>query len=182
MGTIWHITFGTFGARLHGGDRITADRKNNTRGQHFVATKPQRAQYERVLMSRDPVSLTWSQRLTIERAAPAMCARGGWLCLTQAAGADHVHLLIEAPAEIDGKTIRRLIKRWFSQLLNERFGRCERWWAEGGSTRVINDEHYLHNVIAYIGRQRAMVVDRAGDGPARSEDAPGRSEDGERVG
>lgn len=59
--------------------------------------------------------------------------------------------------EGDGGIVRRLLKRWGSEALSERWPLVPgaRWWAVGGSVKWVWDEPYFRNVLRYIERQRA---------------------------
>lgn len=141
--TAWHITVGTYGLRLHGGDESTVDRQHNRRGEPFITGQPWRAEIERNLMGGGPVRLTHAQRELIERLLPAICERGGWRHHAGAAPPppddDHFHILLDADPSVHGKSIRRWLKRWLSEALDEEFGRPEGgcWWVECGSTRPV---------------------------------------------
>ncbi|MCG8406139.1 MAG: transposase [Phycisphaerales bacterium] len=107
-------------------------------------------------MKYPPVWLTEDQRQLVEVSLPMLCERGGWTYRICAAGIDHVHLLCDAVLEVHGKQIRTWVKRWMTQALNERWPRHSgsKWWAEGGSTKPVEDVDYLNNVFHYIARQR----------------------------
>ncbi|MFA7235386.1 MAG: hypothetical protein WC058_00860 [Phycisphaeraceae bacterium] len=53
--TTWHITFGTYGTRLHGDDRPTVDREHNQRGEAFIEADAERAAESREGMRGDPI-------------------------------------------------------------------------------------------------------------------------------
>jgi REP element-mobilizing transposase RayT len=154
--TAWHITFGTYGARLHGDSRPTVTRTNNQRGQPFHAPDGRRLDMARTLMRYSPVFLSPPQCSHIERVLPDLCLRGGWKLLTCAAAGNHVHVLCAAPSAVHGRTIRALLKRWLTQSLDEAWPRSDGrpWWAEGGSNKPIKDGAYLSNAYVYILRQR----------------------------
>lgn len=154
--TEWHITWGTYGARLHGGERLTVERAQNQRGEPFVEVKQSRETWERNRLRGTPVSFNREQRRFIEKVLPAICARGGWTLIVCAAERDHVHILVAIPSEIHGKRVRELLKRWLTQELNRRWTKPEsgRWWASGGSTIAVRDASYRVNVVRYIERQR----------------------------
>ncbi len=107
-------------------------------------------------MSFAIVELTVEQRLVVESAVPQVCDRGGWTCHAVAAGPDHVHALVSA--DTDPKVVRRLLKRWLSQALSERWpmqpGRS--WWADGGSTQWVWKPEYLQHACEYIARQATV--------------------------
>src|ERR1041384_6201116 len=136
--TRWHITFGTYGCRLHGGFRATVDRKHNTRGEEYVGEAPRREAFERSALTGEPVFLTTEQQLFVQSVVPGLCERGGWSLVECSAASDHVHVILDADPSIHGRRIRPLLKRWLSQALNERWPGTRRsdgmtWWAEGGS-------------------------------------------------
>jgi REP element-mobilizing transposase RayT len=116
-------------------------------------------------MRGEPVYLSDAQCELIERVLAMICQRGGWTLLACAAGPerDHVHVILDAPRQSSGTTIRTLLKRWVTQALNERWTPPEAgtWWAEGGSTKVIDNETYLNRAVSYVNAQRATPLVRA---------------------
>lgn len=156
----WHITFGTYGTRLHGDDRPTVDRPHNRREQPFVGRDPDRAEQARGRMRGESVYLNAPQRGVVEATVPGLCERGGWTYRMCAAPADedHVHVLLEATPTIDPDAIRKWLKRWLGEALTRRWSKPTggRWWASGGSCKPIKDEAYLNNVYHYIRRQRTL--------------------------
>lgn len=159
--TTWHITFGTHGARLHGGDALTVDREHNRRGEAFIARNPDREREEAARLRGTMVRLTDEQRAFIERTIPRLCERGGRMLRTCAAPPppedDHVHVLLDADPHRHGKDIRKWLKRWLSEPLTVEFGppAAGEGWAEGGSTKPVKEERYLNNAYAYVARQRS---------------------------
>ena len=154
--TYWHITFGTYGMRLHGGPRLTVDRRHNRRGTRFIEGDAERSMSERNRMKGAPIFLTAAQRALIEACLPSLCMRGGWLFVAAAAESDHVHLLCGADRAVHGKQIRALLKRWLTQALNDQWPAPLRspWWADGGSTKPIDNARHFRNVCAYIEKQQ----------------------------
>ncbi len=70
---------------------------------------------------------------------------------------DHIHVLLDADPAVHGEKIRRLLKRWLTQAMDERFDRpaSGTWWAVQGSNRVVDSDAYLNRVLPYIERQRS---------------------------
>lgn len=118
--TTWHITFGTYGARLHGSERPTVDRKHNRFGEPFTYQDTPRENLERQRITAGSVILTQQQRIFIEQSLPKICDRGGWTLRTCAAGPDHIHALCDGVRSVHGKQVRMLLKRWLTQALKEK--------------------------------------------------------------
>jgi REP element-mobilizing transposase RayT len=154
--TPWHITWGTYGTRLHGGVRATVDRAHNQLGEPFITRDTDRQRTASAMMKFAPIRLTPEQRFCIETTLADICARGGWTYRVCAAETDHVHLLCDVHPDIHGKEVRALAKRWSGELLSAiwRLENCATWWAEGGSNKAIHEERYLQNAYNYILRQR----------------------------
>jgi len=76
--TTWHVVLGTYGARLHGGDRPTVDRHHNEHGEDFIRRDESREQRERRRMNGEIVIFSVEQCRFIETVIPAICERGGW--------------------------------------------------------------------------------------------------------
>jgi REP element-mobilizing transposase RayT len=157
--TTWHITWGTYGTRLHGSVRPTVDKNHNQPGDPFVAQDPRREQFTLATLNFPPVLLTQEQCLAVETALPAICERGSWIFRMCSGASDHVHLLCDVEPAIHGEKVRRLAKRWLGQVLSERWPLPQgaTWWAEEGSNIAIHDEKYLNNAFGYILRQRASA-------------------------
>jgi REP element-mobilizing transposase RayT len=155
--TSWHITFGTYGTRLHGDIRPTVDRDHNHYGEAFVNRNDLRRKSNEEKLQGPPVRLSQSQRELIEQIFPAICERGGWKLHAVAAQPDHVHVVCDICSNIHGEKVRRLMKRWLTDALNAQWpdDNRPRWWAVQGSNKAINDEAYLKNAIAYVERQKA---------------------------
>lgn len=158
--TSWHITFGTYGTRLHYGARPTVDKQHNVRGTPFLPYKPTNERMVRKRLNHAPRLLTEEQQVFVEELLPALCERGGWDYRVGSAGADHVHLLCDINPEIHGERVRRLLKRWLSQALSQIWPLVigQSWWADEGSNKVVRDNSYLNNVYGYILRQRATPL------------------------
>lgn len=156
--TSWHITWGTYGTRLHGCSRPTVDRDHNQYGAAFLPRNERRERAEASILNFPPRVLTVEQRTFIEDQIPSICDRGGWGYRIAAAATDHVHILCDIRREIHGEKVRRLLKRWLGQELSKLWPTevGQTWWAEEGSNIAVKDEAYLNNVFSYILRQRAM--------------------------
>ncbi|QDU87343.1 hypothetical protein Pla175_07020 [Pirellulimonas nuda] len=158
--TTWHITFGTYGTRLHGAAAPTVDRNHNQLGSPLLDPCDWRWEADRKRMNFEPRYLTSEQRVLIEASLPDICERGGWSYRTAAAQQDHVHLLVDVETAVHGEKVRRLVKRWLTQSLNPRWPlpKGAVWWAEQGSNIAVKEEAYLNRAYRYVLRQRATAA------------------------
>jgi REP element-mobilizing transposase RayT len=171
--TTWHITWGTYAARIHGHGRPTVDMTHSQFGDEFIGNNEDPEQSARGRMKLLSIILTRDQQRFIESIVPSTCDRGGWILRTCAAGPDHVHVLLEVDPKIHGEKVRRLLKRWIGQAMSERWplqGGAS-WWAEEGSNRAVHHV-YLNRAFPYVHGQRAApetpcAHHGAEDGPAR---------------
>lgn len=147
-----HLTFGTYGTRLHGGMAPTVRRPQNRVGDPFVEWDPDLYEACRSSLKESPCYFDMEQRLFVEDEIPTICIRGGWTYHLACCQPDHVHSLLSAVAE--PKAVRKWLKTWLSQALNKRFSR-RTWFAEGGSGKWVFDDDYFQNVYQYILKQRA---------------------------
>jgi hypothetical protein len=158
----FHITWGTYGTRLHGDPRGTVDRDHNEYDTPVLGYDEHRWEREKATLKFPPVVLTRPQMVFIEQTIPGICIRGGWEHITSASGPDHVHEILKSKQ--DPEVIRRLLKRWLGQELTKHFhgepgcpqpGTEATWWAECGSIKWIDNERYYHNAVNYVRGQRA---------------------------
>lgn len=152
----YHITFGTYGTRLHGDERGTVARGQN--GQESILLGPDDLleSFESEQMRFAKVELTDEQMRYAEQEIPSICDRGGWGLLSWAVGPDHVHAVLHA--EADGAAVRKWFKRWLGEALSTRWPlpAGAPWWAEGGSVKPIWSDEYRVRAIDYVHGQRAI--------------------------
>jgi hypothetical protein len=115
----YHLTFGTYGTRLHGDERGTVDRAMNQPGDPVIGRDEDWERMERNRLVCEPVLLTPEQRGFIERELPSICARGGWEPHAVAAAPNHVHVSLSA--RVEGKAIRKWLKRWLGEAIDGDF-------------------------------------------------------------
>jgi REP element-mobilizing transposase RayT len=151
----YHLTFGTYGTRLHGDPRGTVDRSLNKPGDPIVGHCADWQRMELNKLKFPPRILTLEQQLHIQWSLPQICARGGWTYIECAGAPDHIHVVLSA--EVEGDAIRKWLKRWLGESLTSRWPLRddETWWAESGSIKWIWTAEYLGTVTQYVRDQRA---------------------------
>ena len=148
----YHITFGTYGTRLHGDSRGTVDREHNQYGEPVIGKNDLWLREETASLKFPAVRLTDVQRVEVEILISKVCDRGGWTLLVCAAREDHVHTLLTTNS--DGQVVRRLLKRWLSEALSGESRRAGGWWAECGSVKWVWTEDYRERAYLYVREQR----------------------------
>ncbi|MEA2710929.1 MAG: hypothetical protein QOF78_3530 [Phycisphaerales bacterium] len=156
----FHITFGTYGTRLHGDERGTVDRRMNAPGEPIIGRCDEWERMERHRLNFEPRVFTIEQMSLVESLVPAVCKRGGWTLHTCAAGPDHVHNILTPldPARgRDSNAIRRWLKTWLGQSLAKHIvlQEGETFWAECGSVKWIWTNDYFFRALKYVSDQRA---------------------------
>ncbi len=150
----YHITFGTYGTRLHGDPRGTVDRTLNNPGDPIIGADGGWQRIERSRLNFPPVVLSDELRRFADSIVPNLCERGGWTFHACATRPDHVHVLLSTDRE--GKAVRSWLKRWLGEALCKRWPLPDGagWWAKGGSVKWVWQDRYFHNVRKYILCQR----------------------------
>ena len=150
----YHITWGTYGTRLHGDQRGTVERQQNLYREPIVGADERWERVERSLLKFPSRELTLEQRGFVEQTIPSICKRGGWEFVICAAATDHVHCVLQA--SVDGKDLRKWLKRWTSEAMSERWPLQpgEVWWAECGSVKWVWMTDYFDRATDYVRRQR----------------------------
>lgn len=150
----YHITWGTYGKRLHGDIRDTVDRDHNEYGIPFVQPNDSRRRKEIGRMCFEPRVLNADQRSHVESIVPQYCVRGDWDYHVVACQPDHVHVVLTSPS--DGKAIRRWLKRWIGDELALRWLNADKqpWWAEGGSVKWLWRREHFDVARQYVLDQR----------------------------
>ena len=72
------ITFRTYGTRLHGDDRGSVDRFQNTYGTPRIPHKPHRQQYNKDIRKGEAVLLDAPRRIATDEAIKEVCEHRGW--------------------------------------------------------------------------------------------------------
>jgi REP element-mobilizing transposase RayT len=152
----YHITWGTYGTRLHGDRRGTVRREASQFDSPIIGRIDKFRNREIELLRFAPRLLDRQRRSFVESAIPEVCRRGKWKLIDCAAAPDHIHCLLRAQA--DGQEVRKWLKRWIGQALSSRWPLQpgQTWWAEGGSVKWIFDERYLESAKQYVSRQRTL--------------------------
>ncbi len=147
----YFITFRTYGTWLHGDDRGAVDRFHNCYGTPLIAPdNGWLARNERVL-SQHPVTLTDSQRDSIDYAIRQTCEQRKWLLRALNVRTNHVHVVLSSESNRPDRILNALKANATRQLRQSgSWLRADNPWSEGGSKRYVWTEMGLERVIDYV--------------------------------
>jgi REP element-mobilizing transposase RayT len=149
----YHLTWTTYGTWLPGDERGWVKKK--TLGIQSPDAKLQDA--TSALLEEEAVFLTQAQRANVETTITVHCRIRGWSLHAVNARTNHVHVVVTADTDAD--TVMDQLKAWCSRKLSNDAGLTEpvaykagrrRWFTEGGSKEIIDNESYLENAIRYV--------------------------------
>jgi REP element-mobilizing transposase RayT len=129
----YFITFACYGARIHGDEAGSVDRRHNTFGHPSVETSSKRADTERGLMDYVPYSLDEDSRACVLDAIREVCGQLNWILLAAHVRMTHVHAIMDA--EVQPEHIMNAFKRYASRKLNllSHEKRQQKRWAGTGA-------------------------------------------------
>jgi len=146
----YFITFACYGARLHGDELGSVDRRHNQVGSRLLEPDPQRALRERRRMLQDPYLLDEERRAVVLISLQKHCVYRGWNLLAGHVRSNHVHAIVEA--EVRPEKIMNEFKSYASRELSrlEKDGPDRRRWARHGSTRWLWQDQQVRDAIRYV--------------------------------
>jgi REP element-mobilizing transposase RayT len=101
-------------------------------------------------MTEDACLLTERQREIVEQQIAETCRHRDWHLHAASCRSNHIHVLVTA-LNTHPKKVQKDLKAWGTRRLKEHSDEPrEKWWAERGSQRYINDEKSLEAAIIYV--------------------------------
>jgi REP element-mobilizing transposase RayT len=163
----WFFTWRTYGSWLPGeegfvGFYISADgRRVIDNGFRMPATEaiPKLEAYARGIQSGETVLLNVRHAETIlpQLQETSTCRR--WSIDAVAVMTNHVHIVFGVPRDPDPSKMLHDWKSYATRALNKRHGRPQvRWWADGGSMRILSDHANRLGAIQYVRDQAGALL------------------------
>jgi REP element-mobilizing transposase RayT len=146
----YFITFACYGARLHGDEAGSVDRRHNLFGGRLLEPDSQRVMAERRAMLQEPYVLDQTGRAVVLAAIQRHCAHRGWKLLAAHVRSNHVHAVVEAEARPE--RIMNEFKSYASRELNrlESDRPDRKRWARHGSTRWLWKDEDVRHAVGYV--------------------------------
>ena len=145
------ITWTCYGTWLPGDDRGWI---NWHRG--FRVAQPQLEDWCRDRLVEKPVCLSVDQRQIVQTTVAEHCRFRHWVLHGHDCRTNHVHVVVTA-AQYRATKVRDEFKAWCTRRLKEQQSSLgipvrKRWWAKGGSTRMLFDEDALLAATEYVNK------------------------------
>ncbi len=145
------ITFRAYGTWLHGDERGSVDRHDNTYGSPRIPPNDHLKSISAARLKRAPVKLDVRRRQAIQSAVIETCSKRGWGLYAFNVRTNHVHTVINAGGKspdlvlnaIKANATRRMRENgsWISSKTP---------WAEKGSKRRLWNERHVHAAVEYV--------------------------------
>jgi REP element-mobilizing transposase RayT len=145
----YFLTWVTYGTWLPGDERGWIECRHGWR-----LPDPVRKQEAEARMTEDACILDGEQRQVVEKQIAETCRCHGWELHAVNCRSNHVHVVVTA--SIHPNVVRNQFKAWCTRRLKELDARRgqktirEKWWAERGSQRFINDPDSLESALVYV--------------------------------
>jgi REP element-mobilizing transposase RayT len=155
----YHITFTTYGTRLHGGDSGSVDPKHNVPGTPVMIADPDFARFNREELKQFPYMLDEPRRKLVMEAIKEVCEYRGWKLYAAHVRDQHVHTVVKG--DVEPEKIMKDFKAYSSRKLNERgFDNKDRKrWTRHGSTQYKWSLKEVKNAINYVVREQGEPME-----------------------
>jgi REP element-mobilizing transposase RayT len=149
------FTFRCYGTWLHGDERGSVDRDNNTyRSPRIPASSNWRKHNERSLL-HPLASLSAERRRSVEKAIRDLCIKRGWELLAINVRTNHIHVVICIGSKKPKDALIALKANATRQLREDRLWIHEHSpWAEKGSKRNLWNEKSIWEACNYVNNEQ----------------------------
>jgi REP element-mobilizing transposase RayT len=145
------ITFRAYGTWLHGDERHSVDRHNNTYGSSKIEPNSRWESYNREQLKQPPVELNAARRRSIMHAVRETCEIRRWMLYALNVRTNHAHSVIHAPNSSPGIVLSALKANATRQMRQDGCWTSEGSpWVEKGSKRRLWNEPSLERAVHYV--------------------------------
>lgn len=155
----WLLTNTTYGTWLPGDRRGSVIRvRDELSGEVRALTLPAgdlnaplRRSAERLLKG-PPIYLTLPQAESLLAQFLETAEHRGWVLLAASIMANHYHLVIAAPEEVEADRVLSDLKAYATRRLSREFGApaSKAWWTSKGSQRWLRDDRAVADATNYV--------------------------------
>ncbi len=145
------ITFRCYGTWLHGDERKSTDRHNNTYGDPRYSSNQHWNSISADRMRRAEVKLDAPRRKAVEMAIRETCEKRSWRLLALNVRTNHVHVVVSLGGKLPAIALNAF-KSNATRIMRE----CGLWksdrtpWADKGSERWLWTEDHIFCAVEYV--------------------------------
>jgi REP element-mobilizing transposase RayT len=145
------FTIRCYGTWLHGDDRTSVDRHNNTYGAPRIAANSNWRKYNETKLLHQPVRLNGAMRRSVEMAIRDTCEKRRWHLNAINIRTNHGHLVAAIGGECSRMALSALKANATRQLREDGLWPYEHSpWAEKGSRRNLWNERSVWEACDYV--------------------------------
>lgn len=154
------LSWTCYGQWLHGDERGSVDESHNEFGLPWLSADAERYQEERAKMSQLPYEMDAPRRRLVLQSIREVCAYRGWTLHAVHVRARHIHVVVSGNQTPD--RMMNDLKSYASRALNTANldPPQRKRWTRHGSTRHIDDEHYLAAAVNYVLHKQGTPMER----------------------
>ena len=147
----YFISFRCYGTWLHGDERGSIDRHNNTYGAPKIPPNDHWQSISATRLRHQPVALDAARRLLVENAVRETCEKRGWSLLAINIRTNHAHTVVAT----GGKSSKQALVA-FKANATRAMREAGTWnfeyspWSEKGSRRSLWNEQSIAITIDYV--------------------------------
>lgn len=145
------ISFRTYGTWLHGDERGSTDRFNNTYKTPHIPPNERWKQHNEQQLRSQPLVLNGTQRHSVQSAVRDTCERRGWYLRAFNVRTNHVHTVVSIGATKPERALNAFKANATRQLRADReWPNAHSPWADKGSQRYLWNERSVALAIDYV--------------------------------
>ncbi|MCC6826147.1 MAG: transposase [Acidobacteria bacterium] len=149
------FTFRCYGTWLHGDERGSVDRHNNTYGAPRIAPNSNWRKHNEKLLLHPPVTLDAARRTSVEKAIRDLCIKRRWKLLAINVRTNHVHTVISIGSKRPKDALIAIKANATRQLREDRLWPHEHSpWADKGSKRNLWNENSIAEACHYVNNEQ----------------------------
>ncbi len=134
------------------GDEDKPRVRHNLHGTEYDAAIRGLHERAQALLKCHPILLSTNQAEALLAQFRETAGVRKWSILAVAVMANHFHMVVAAPGDVDSGKVLGDFKSWGTRALSARFGApaSGTWWTERGSKRLLPDEAAIERAVRYV--------------------------------
>jgi REP element-mobilizing transposase RayT len=146
----YFLTFGCYGAWLHGDESGSVDPKHNIPGHRLIDPSVARLASAQDRMAQEPYEMDDARRRSVLDSILEHCEFRKWNLLAVHVRTNHVHVIVDAP--VTPEKILNELKAYASRKLNQvgLDAPDRRRWSRHGSTRYLWKREEVETAVVYV--------------------------------